>query len=79
VGYHQFYLGVLGLHVVAFGFVLFVGCDCLECSCWGGSSVVCWPTSRMLKYDINFQVGWQMFLGLLYILHNKGTVPGLHN
>jgi hypothetical protein len=42
VGYHQFYLGVLGLHVVAFGFMLFVGCGCVECSCWGGSSVVCW-------------------------------------
>jgi hypothetical protein len=33
VGYHQFYLGVLGLHVVAFGFVWFVGCGCLECAC----------------------------------------------
>jgi hypothetical protein len=32
VDYHQFYLGVLGLHVVAFGFVWFVGCGCLECS-----------------------------------------------
>jgi hypothetical protein len=42
VGYHRFYLGVLGLHVVAFGFVWFAGCGCLECSCWGGSSVVCW-------------------------------------
>jgi hypothetical protein len=42
MGYHQFYLGVLGLYVVAFGFVWFVGCGCVECSCWGGSSVVCW-------------------------------------
>jgi hypothetical protein len=41
VAYHQFYFGVLGLHVVAFGFLWFVGCGCLECSCWGGSSVVC--------------------------------------
>jgi hypothetical protein len=41
VGYHQFYLGVLGLRVVALGFVWFVGCGCLECSCWGGSSVMC--------------------------------------
>jgi hypothetical protein len=29
VGYHQFYVGVLGLHVVAFGFVWFAGCGCL--------------------------------------------------
>jgi hypothetical protein len=29
VGYHQFYLGVLGLQVVAFGFVQFVSCGCL--------------------------------------------------
>jgi hypothetical protein len=36
VCYHQFYLGVLGLNIVAFGFVWFVGCGCLECSCWGG-------------------------------------------
>jgi hypothetical protein len=40
VSYHQFHLGVLGLYVVAFCFVLFVSCGCLECSCWGGSSVV---------------------------------------
>jgi hypothetical protein len=33
VGYHQVHLGVLGLHVVACGFVSFVGCGCLECSC----------------------------------------------
>jgi hypothetical protein len=33
VGYHQFYLGVLGLHVVSFSFVWFVGCSCLGCSC----------------------------------------------
>jgi hypothetical protein len=26
VGYHQFYLGVLGVHVVALGFVWFVSC-----------------------------------------------------
>jgi hypothetical protein len=26
VGYHQFYVGVLGLHMIAFGFVWFVGC-----------------------------------------------------
>jgi hypothetical protein len=38
VGYHQFYLGVLGLHVVAFGFVWFVRCSCLECFCWGKNS-----------------------------------------
>jgi hypothetical protein len=25
VGYHQFYLGVFGLHMVAFGFVCFCG------------------------------------------------------
>jgi hypothetical protein len=30
VGYHQFYLGVLGLHVVALGFVWFVGYGCLS-------------------------------------------------
>jgi hypothetical protein len=41
VGYHQFYLGVRGLHVVAFGFVWFVGCGCLECS----------ATARMSKGD----------------------------
>jgi hypothetical protein len=28
-------LGVLGLHVVVFGFIWFVGCGCLHCSCWG--------------------------------------------
>jgi hypothetical protein len=28
MGYHQFYLGALGLQVVAFGFVWFVGCGC---------------------------------------------------
>jgi hypothetical protein len=42
VGYHQFYLGVPGIHMVAFGFVCFVGCGCLEYSCWGRSFVVCW-------------------------------------
>jgi hypothetical protein len=42
VDYHPFYLGVLGLHVVAFLFVWFVGSGYLECSCWGGSSVVYW-------------------------------------
>jgi hypothetical protein len=42
VGYHQFYLGALGFHVDAFGFVWFVGCGWLEGPCWGGSSVVCW-------------------------------------
>jgi hypothetical protein len=42
VGYRQFYLVVLGLHVVASGFVWFLGYGCLECSCWGRSSVVCW-------------------------------------
>jgi hypothetical protein len=36
VDYHQFYLGVLGLHMVAFGFVWLVGCGCLKCSCLGG-------------------------------------------
>jgi hypothetical protein len=41
VGFHQFYLGVLVLHMVAFCFIWFVGCGCIECSCWGGSSVVC--------------------------------------
>jgi hypothetical protein len=41
VGCHKFYLGVLGLHVVAFGFVWFICCGCLERSCWGGSSIVC--------------------------------------
>jgi hypothetical protein len=45
VGYHQFHLGVLRLHVVAFGFVWFVGCGCVEYPCWGGSSVVCWLAS----------------------------------
>jgi hypothetical protein len=30
VGFQQFYLGVLGLHVVAFGFVWF----CLVCLLW---------------------------------------------
>jgi hypothetical protein len=43
LGYHQYYLGVLGLHMVAFHFVWFVGCGCLECSRWDGSSVVFWP------------------------------------
>jgi hypothetical protein len=33
VVYHQFYLGVLGLHMVAFGFVLFVDYGYLESSC----------------------------------------------
>jgi hypothetical protein len=42
VCYHQFYLGVLGLQVVAFGSVQFLGCGCLEYSCWGRSSGVCW-------------------------------------
>jgi hypothetical protein len=42
MGYHPFYLDVHGLHMVAFDFVGFVGCDCLECSCWGGCSVGCW-------------------------------------
>jgi hypothetical protein len=51
LGYHQFYFGVLGLHVVAFGFVWFVGCGCLECSCWGGSSVVCWSASLFLSEE----------------------------
>jgi hypothetical protein len=32
-----FYFGVLDLHVFVLGFVWFVGCGCLECSCWGGS------------------------------------------
>jgi hypothetical protein len=32
-----FYLGVLELHVFALWFCWFVGCGCLECSCWGGS------------------------------------------
>jgi hypothetical protein len=36
VSYHQVYLGVRGLHIVAFGFVWFVGYGCLHCSCWGG-------------------------------------------
>jgi hypothetical protein len=49
VRYHQFYLGALGLHVVASGFVRFVRCGCFECSCWGGSSVVCWPTIIVLR------------------------------
>jgi hypothetical protein len=30
VGYHQFYLVVLVLHMDAFGFVSFAGCGCLE-------------------------------------------------
>jgi hypothetical protein len=42
VGYIQFYFGVLGLNVVAFGFVWFVGCGWLECSC---------GDKRMLKYN----------------------------
>jgi hypothetical protein len=55
VGYHQFHLGVLGLQVVAFGFVWFVGCGCgcLECSSWGGSSVMYWSAiivSRIVKW-----------------------------
>jgi hypothetical protein len=41
VASHQFYLSVLLLHAVTFGFVWFAGCGCLECSCWGGSSIVC--------------------------------------
>jgi hypothetical protein len=49
VGYHQFYFGVLGLHVVAFGFVWFLCCGCLECSCWGGSSIVCWPAIIVVR------------------------------
>jgi hypothetical protein len=49
VVYHQIYLGVLGLRVVAFGFVWFVGCGCLECSCWGGSSVVCWSAILVVR------------------------------
>jgi hypothetical protein len=42
VGYHQLYLGVFWLQVIAFVFVLFLRCGCLECSCWAGSFVVCW-------------------------------------
>jgi hypothetical protein len=53
VGYHWFYFGVLGLHVVAFGFVWFVGCRCLECSCWGGSSgVLVGRHSRSLSFRL---------------------------
>jgi hypothetical protein len=48
VAYHQFYLGVLGLHMVAFGFVWFAGCGCLECSCCDGSSVVCWSAGIVI-------------------------------
>jgi hypothetical protein len=33
VGYHLLYLGVFELHLVAFRFLLFAGCGCLECSC----------------------------------------------
>jgi hypothetical protein len=49
VGYHQFHFGVLGFHVVAFGFVWFVGCGWFECSCWGGSSVVCWSAIIVVR------------------------------
>jgi hypothetical protein len=49
VGYHQFYLGVLGLHMIAFGFVWFVGCGCLECSFWSGSSAVCWSAIIVVR------------------------------
>jgi hypothetical protein len=41
VGYHQFSLSFLGLHVVVFGFVKFAGYGCFECSSCGGRSVVC--------------------------------------
>jgi hypothetical protein len=30
------YFWLCGLYVVAFGFVCFTGCGCLECSCWAG-------------------------------------------
>jgi hypothetical protein len=49
VGYHQFCLGVLGLHVFAFGFVWFAGCGCLECSCWGDTCVMCWSAITVLQ------------------------------
>jgi hypothetical protein len=42
-GYVAYHLGVLGLQVVAFGFVWFVGSSRLEYSCWG---------NKMLKYNI---------------------------
>jgi hypothetical protein len=35
------YFWLCGLHMVAFDFIQFTGCGCLECSCWGGSSAVC--------------------------------------
>jgi hypothetical protein len=47
--YHQFHLVGLGLLVVACGFVWFVGCGCLECSCWGGSSVACWSAIIVVR------------------------------
>jgi hypothetical protein len=49
VGYHQFYLDALGLHVVAFGFVWYVGCGCLEYSCWGGSYFVRWSAIIVIR------------------------------
>jgi hypothetical protein len=51
VGYHQFYLCVSELHVVAFGFVWFVGYGCLECSCWRGSSVVYWSAIIFVRCE----------------------------
>jgi hypothetical protein len=46
--YHQFYLGVIGLHVIALGFVWLADCGCHECSCWSGSFVVCWSAIVVL-------------------------------
>jgi hypothetical protein len=36
-----YFFWLCGLHMVAFAFVWFAGCGCLECSCWGGS-VLCY-------------------------------------
>jgi hypothetical protein len=49
VSCHQFCLDVLGLHVVAFGFVCFAGYGGLECSCWGEGSLVCWSAITVAR------------------------------
>jgi hypothetical protein len=35
-----------------FGLVWFVGCGCLQCSCWGGSSVVCWSPITLQSVNL---------------------------
>jgi hypothetical protein len=36
------------IYDVTYGFVWFIVCGCLECSCWGGSYIVRWPAIILL-------------------------------